>query len=205
MNKKILIGSIIGVTILIGVSFTSVVSYGSIKSASVLNSPLFDVRTNRAIGQGQQEITTDYLGHGEDTNIHLTGRIHRAEQVQKGIDIIRTMDDKSFSNLFDRIILHIKSQRQTNSKDTSDILQVLHYIRENPNVMVYYDGENSSVPETSEYYSCRWKAVCYVLNILNLALVVTLVIIMIVLRPLTIDLFTCSPYHPVCQTADCAI
>ncbi|UCF11709.1 MAG: hypothetical protein JSW06_06570 [Thermoplasmatales archaeon] len=54
MNKKILIGCIIGFTILIGVSFTSVVSYGSVKSTSALNSPLYNMRSQRATEQGNR-------------------------------------------------------------------------------------------------------------------------------------------------------
>ena len=53
MNKKILIGSIIAVTILIGVSFTSVVGYRSVAS-DVKASPLFNIRTSRAIDEEEK-------------------------------------------------------------------------------------------------------------------------------------------------------
>ena len=58
INKKILLGSIIAVAVLIGVSFTSVVGYSSVKSNSAINSPLFNVRTNRAIDKERRIITT---------------------------------------------------------------------------------------------------------------------------------------------------
>ena len=48
MNKKILIGSIIAVAILIGISFISVVGYNSVES-NAKASPLFNIRTQRAI------------------------------------------------------------------------------------------------------------------------------------------------------------
>ena len=48
MNKKILIGSIIAVVILVLVSFTGVVGYQTTKSSTIARaSPLFKVRTNR--------------------------------------------------------------------------------------------------------------------------------------------------------------
>ena len=93
MNKKILLSSIIAVCILIGVSFSSVVSYGSVKSTSALNSSLYNMRSQRATEQGQQDITTDYLGHGEQANIHFSSRIRRAGQVQNAVDIINKIND----------------------------------------------------------------------------------------------------------------
>ncbi|UCF11826.1 MAG: hypothetical protein JSW06_07195 [Thermoplasmatales archaeon] len=149
MNKKILLGSIIAVTILIGVSFTSVIGYDSVKSSSALNSPLFNVRTSRALDKESKDISTDYLGHGEETNIQLKGRIQRAEQVQKVVDIISKMDDRALIKYFGRII----NQKQMTDEETSDLLQALHYIIENSNDMKYYDTENSPTP-TLGYITC---------------------------------------------------
>ena len=50
MDKKILIGSIIAVAILVLVSFTGVVGYQTTKSSTIdVASPLFTVRSSRAI------------------------------------------------------------------------------------------------------------------------------------------------------------
>jgi len=52
MNKKILIGSIIAVAILVLVSFTGVVGYQTTKSSTIARaSPLFAVRSSRAIDE----------------------------------------------------------------------------------------------------------------------------------------------------------
>ncbi len=67
MNNKILIGSIIAVAILIGVSFTSVVGYNSIESDKKL-SPLFNIRTSRAVDKDSKDLSCEYVGKGEDTN-----------------------------------------------------------------------------------------------------------------------------------------
>jgi len=50
MNKKILLGSILSVAILILVSFTSVLGYNSVDS-DVKASPLFNIRSSRAIDE----------------------------------------------------------------------------------------------------------------------------------------------------------
>ncbi len=57
MNKKILIGSIIAVAILILVSFTGVVGYQTTKSSTIAKaSPLFTVRSSRAIDEESEDI-----------------------------------------------------------------------------------------------------------------------------------------------------
>ena len=70
MNNKILIGSIIAVTTLIGVSFTSVVGYRS-GASDVKASPLFNIRSSRAIDEESEEVSINYLGKGNRINIHL--------------------------------------------------------------------------------------------------------------------------------------
>ncbi|MCJ7698445.1 MAG: hypothetical protein MUO73_08980 [Thermoplasmata archaeon] len=66
MNKYPLIGiSIIAVVLLVLGSLTNVVGYQSVKSTVLSDSPLFSVRTKRAINQvGGDTLTFNYLGKG---------------------------------------------------------------------------------------------------------------------------------------------
>ena len=58
MNKKILIGSIIAVVILVLVSFTGVVGYQTTKSSTISKaSPLFSVRSKRAIYEESEALS----------------------------------------------------------------------------------------------------------------------------------------------------
>ena len=158
MNNKILIGSIIAVVILILVSFTSAVGFHSVKSTSAIDSPLFGIRTRRAIGQGQQDITTDYLGHGEETNLHLSNRIKRAEQVQKAIDIISKMDDKTFNKFVSLIFSRIKQ----NSIDDEEIVIVLNQVKNNQEI------NETAVPLpiwNDPYTIGAWFPGCWIINI----------------------------------------
>ena len=68
MKKKILIGSIIAVVILVLVSFSSVVGYRSVNSDSKIESPLFRIRNEKG------EVSSNYLGKGEDITIPLGPR-----------------------------------------------------------------------------------------------------------------------------------
>ncbi|UCF13424.1 MAG: hypothetical protein JSW06_03985 [Thermoplasmatales archaeon] len=166
MNKKILVGSIIAVVILILVSFTSVVGYDSVKSTSAINSPLFGIRTKRAIGQGQEDITTDYLGHGEQTNIQFSSRMKKIEQIQKAIGIISKMSDRAFSKIVVRVVLKLKYQEKLDAKETSEALQILNNIMRKPNDIKHYDTNNNPKPETGWYISCDWFPGCNILDII---------------------------------------
>ena len=65
MDKRILIvGSICAVAILIGVSFTSVVGYSAVRT-KMLESPLYNIRTNRAIENSEDVTTCDFIGKGD--------------------------------------------------------------------------------------------------------------------------------------------
>ncbi len=168
MNKKILLGSIIAVVILVLVSFTGVVGHQTIKSSAIAKaSPLFNIRTSRAIGQGEKDISTDYLGHGEETNIQFSSRMKRAELAQKAVNIVSKMDDKAFSRFVARIILNLKYQEQMTDKETSDALQALQYIRRNPNVIKYYDTKKNLKDITNEYFTCYESPGCIINMILD--------------------------------------
>jgi hypothetical protein len=170
MNKKILLGSIVSVVILILVSFTSVIGYRSVES-DVKISPLFNIRSSKAIGKESKDIACDYIGKGAETNLYLSSRKKRTEQVQKTIDIISKMDDKAFSYFVSRIILHLKSQEYMTDKETSDILQALYHIRVNPNNWGFYDNENN--PElTLEYLTCLGPPGCIIGTIWSLLVLI---------------------------------
>jgi len=94
MNKKILIGSIIAVVILVLVSFTGVVGYQTTKSTIARASPLFSVRSSRAIDEESRDLTCDYIGKGEEITIPLLKRDNKTFLLQQIIDRISKMDDK---------------------------------------------------------------------------------------------------------------
>ena len=93
MNKKILLGSIIAVAILVLVSFTGVVGYQTTKSSTIANaSPLFTIRCSRAIDEENKDFVCDYVGKGEEITIPLPLRNDRAILLEKIKDRISKMD-----------------------------------------------------------------------------------------------------------------
>jgi hypothetical protein len=105
MNKKILIGSIIALCILVGVSFTSVVGYRSVAS-DVKASPLFNIRSSRAIDEESEDLSCDYLGSGNSINLLIPERDDKIELIQKAIESIRKMDDKTFKRFVEIVVYH---------------------------------------------------------------------------------------------------
>ena len=113
MNKKILIGSIIAVAILILVSFTGVVGYQTTKSSTIAKaSPLFTVRSSRAIDGESKDLNCDYVGKGEEIVLSIPKRDTHQYLISKLINMIRKMDDKTY----DRFVELVKAYRNQNNK-----------------------------------------------------------------------------------------
>ncbi len=110
MNKKILIGSIIAICILIGVLFTSVVGYRNIDS-DVDASPLFNIRTSRAIDEESSDLSCKYVGKGEENILFIPKRDNTTWKLYKFKDLIRTMDDKTL-NKFINVIYQFKTNEE---------------------------------------------------------------------------------------------
>jgi hypothetical protein len=127
MNKKILIGSIIAVVILVLVSFTGVVGYQTTKSNSVKVSPLFNVRSKRAIGEKSKDIACEYVGKGNI--LPFLKRDDRVVMFQKVIDSIREMDDKAFVRFTSNIINYAQKDNRFTDLNNDEIINVLYLLR----------------------------------------------------------------------------
>ncbi len=104
MNKNILIGSIITICILIGVSFTSVVGYNNVES-NIKNSPLFNIRSSRAIDEENQGLVCEYVGKGEEITIPIPILIKFNKRIllKKTLERIIGIDANEFNYLLIQI------------------------------------------------------------------------------------------------------
>ncbi|UCD13966.1 MAG: hypothetical protein JSW60_00685, partial [Thermoplasmatales archaeon] len=120
--------SIIAVAILIGVSFTSVVGYSGVKS-NVKASPLFTVRTKRAIDEETEGLTCDYVGKGNI--LPFPTRDDRTMLIQKVINRISKLNDREF-NLFKNVVIHNSLQEnKIKCKDVDEFSIILRQLRDN--------------------------------------------------------------------------
>ncbi|EMR75384.1 hypothetical protein MBGDF03_00798 [Thermoplasmatales archaeon SCGC AB-540-F20] len=119
MNNKILISSIIAVAILVLVSFTGVVGYQTTKSSTIARaSPLFTVRSSRAIDEESKDIACDYVGKGEESVLSIPKRDEKKVLLQKFINRIRKMNDEELDNLIKFGTTHMHNFGIVNSEDS---------------------------------------------------------------------------------------
>jgi hypothetical protein len=130
MKNKILIGSIIAITILVGVSFTSVVGYNSVES-NIGVSPLFNVRSSRAIDVESEDLSCAYVGKGEDINLLILDRDDKSELIRKAIESFSQMDDDKFDRFVAFIIHRINEDYIFNYKNRDKVIFALDWLRVN--------------------------------------------------------------------------
>jgi hypothetical protein len=137
MKKNILVGIIIAVAILITVSFTSVVGYTSVKSSTGGESPLFNIRTHRAINTtNERSITSDYLGKGKTLNLFTVSPSGYYSHLDKVMKIIFN-NPVMIQELLEKIsktpqIIHLF---QKNGINIARIKQTLAQVQDNPELL----------------------------------------------------------------------
>ena len=143
MNKKILIGSIIAVAILVGVSFTSVVGYQSSSRIISEMSPLFNVRTNMAIGEKSKVLTSNYVGKGN--NLTITKKDANELLTRIIIDNIRMMDDKTFDKAIEFLIDSMQKDKRFSRYNSNEIREAICLIRNSNKLFPISNTENTSL------------------------------------------------------------
>ena len=131
MDKKPLIGvSICTVILLILGSLSNVVGYQSVKSTTISDSPLFSVRTKRAINQESRDtIASNYLGKGIESNFQFPIQESKTVMLQKFIDRIRMMDENEFGRFQCFIVSRLSEDKNNKNIDSNTVLSVLKQIR----------------------------------------------------------------------------
>jgi len=133
MNKKILIGSIIAVAILVLVSFTGVVGYQTTKSSTIAKaSPLFTVRSSRAIDEESKDIACDYVGKDREILITLPKRNDRTIEMKKSIDILTKMDGIAFNRFIKLLINRLYRDSTIRNDEIPKIIMALYQLKTNP-------------------------------------------------------------------------
>ena len=136
MDKKPLIGvSNCAVVLLVLGSLTNVVGCQSVKSTTVNDSPLFNMRTQKATNQKQNIITSQYLGKGNRWQFPM--RDNRTEQLKKAIDIISKLDDKTFARFTALCIQHAKQDNTLGDTSPNEITRVLNQLRTKSETIPY--------------------------------------------------------------------
>ncbi len=190
MDKKLLVGvSAIAVVILVLASLSPVVGYHSVKSTSVRDSPLFAVRTKRAINEESKTLTSDYVGKGEEINILIPMRDSKVILVQKIISRINTVSEEEFNKLISLVIHHIDKSQKV---DTQAIIKALHQLRDNPDEIKRYITQEKEhklyTAEGCETVGFIWIPECW-LDLIWLMIISPFIWLVLSLATMILDCF----------------
>ena len=194
MDKKPLVGvSILAVVLFVLSSLSNVVGYQSVKS-TFNDSPLFQTRTQRAINQQQNTLSSQYIGMEKQNLIHFPIRDNGTEQLRKAIDIINKMDEKTFHRFSVKMKNLLSQQEKTKKIDVNEIEQALHQLRKNSEVFQSQTDFNSRIQTLFDPPTVCWIPGC----ILGSLLILLMLIFIIVFIPT--ELVQCYfPSIDVCQ------
>ncbi|PNX52277.1 MAG: hypothetical protein BV458_10375, partial [Thermoplasmata archaeon M9B2D] len=127
--------SVVTVVIVVFGSLANVVGYQSVKS-TINDSPLFNVRTQRATNQQQKILTSQYLGMGKENLLQFPIRDSRTEQLSKTIDIISNMDDTTFARFTELCIQKARQDDTLHDLSRNQIVQAFLILKTKPEFVV---------------------------------------------------------------------
>ena len=157
MKKKILIGSIIAVVILVLVSFTGVIGYPAKSSTIAKASPLFNIRTSRAIGKESKDITCDYIGRGEENTLSFPKRDGIKIFMQKIIKIVNQMNGEKLEELFLTLKNLMQKDDKFNNRDLTKIRKPLHQLKLNDELKLEFNIDKFKSQAPTEH----GETICY--------------------------------------------
>jgi hypothetical protein len=172
MNKYPLIGvSILAVVLLVLGSLSNVVGYQSVQSTASSGSPLFTVRTKRAISQaGQTIVTSNYLGKGTGNLLQIPAIDNKTETLKRTIEIISKMDDKTFEQFTETIIRKAR-QDKTITFTNNEIIQILQLLRKQSKTFLFYltnKDTHEPMPTYEGVTFCVWAPGCFIIDVIML-------------------------------------
>ena len=208
MKKKIVLGSIFAVVILIFLSFTNVVGYRTNNSDSVEKSLLFSVRTRRATEQDDNLYSSNYIDKGKDVGFSIPKRDNRKALLLDVIARISQMDDKSFNKLIITAISRLNQDNKLQDIDAKKIILTLNLLRTNPDkVEDYIIAEKNNYFEDT-YYICTfvgWYPGCFLFSLLYSILLFIGSLIMIWLILISWNIPTCIFYGTCGGFTECGV
>jgi hypothetical protein len=136
MHKRLLVvGSILAVALLLGVSFTSVIGYSSRQSNSVCVSPLYNIRTNRAIDNGVYVTTCDYIGKGKEFTIQLPSHGWGFGLLQDALERITRIDGDEFNKFIADMLYYIENEPEMAFINSNSLKDALYLAKANPDLL----------------------------------------------------------------------
>jgi hypothetical protein len=144
MKYKILIGVTIAICILVGVSFTSVVGYRSVEYDEKA-SPLFNIRTNKALNKNTNTLDSNYVGKNNEIFYKFpdTRQDKDKKKIVSIIEIISLMNDNDFEKLCKKITYKMINHMGFLGTYRQELINVIKELRNNPELCNIYLNEKT--------------------------------------------------------------
>ena len=180
MNKKILLGCIGAIVIIMLASFSSVIGEQTRNSSEMKDSPLFHIRTLRATDNPNGEaITTDYIGKGKSITLPLSTHSNTQLFFRKAIESINKIDEASFNNFLETAVNKLRESEMVNKEDIPKLEELFHFLRKNPD-----EVKNYPVVERKSEQLKLWTSGCQTINCYTLQDTPILCFILLVTFPI---------------------
>ena len=98
---------------------------------------------NRAIDKESEDIVTDYVGKEKKILFKLPSPNNRTRRLQKVIDKIIMMDDKTFKSFLKLIINEIRNNDKYDKVNINEVITTIQQIRNNPKTIISDESKNN--------------------------------------------------------------
>jgi hypothetical protein len=123
---------------LIGVSFTSAVGYRSVMSDKK-SSPLFNIRSSRAIDGENEDLSCEYVGKGNGIDLLIPDTDNELELLRKVLEIIQSMDDETFYRFINLCTYRTQQRKEFKDVSVDEVITALSQIHKNQEVIINYN------------------------------------------------------------------
>jgi hypothetical protein len=187
MKKKILVmGSIVVVCVILLASYSQIIGYAVGESSTRSDSPLFHVRTERAIKNvNANEIIRDYFGRNNSTILPFPKIDMNTRFVLELLEKVSTRDKKSLQRYIEEVKKYLQDIKGIKTEDNIPLFCLLKENLNSSNISKIVDYINQIKTRTMNNQYCsigyQWFPGCNIYDILAyLAIVLLIIIIRIV-------------------------
>jgi len=143
MEKKILLGSIVAVVVIVLTSFTSVVGFQSRDTSKVLFSPLFRIRSKKAIDtELKDSIIFNYIGMEKEIILPITTSDSKSLLIRKSLKSINEMEQFEFLSFKSQLNLYIEKNHEVSEQEMNELINFIENVRNKDDF--FYTNEYSS-------------------------------------------------------------
>ncbi len=160
VNKKILLGCIGAIVVIILASFSSAIGGQTRNLSGMENSPLFHIRTLRTTDNSNGEgITTGYIGKEKSITLLLSTHSNTQLFFQKEIESLTKLDEASFNNFLETAVNKLLEAEMVDKEDIPRLKELIHFLRENPDELKSYP-----IVERKNEQLKLWTSGCQTVN-----------------------------------------